>query len=229
MRRFAAFMRQKHRFMASLNLEQRDMKRKAHYDIYRTLLPLRARARFERAVLLSMLMDTAIQHKALVKQITKLVDAKIACKRARIQFHLRFFNTLDGHQRVNYGFLMMKKWKYKKMLHKRAMHKYRRFKRMVHRKYWRIKKRWGHHGHKHPHRHAHPHKHPHGYAPTKVAPKAKKSAPKAHKHFFAAPKKAAPAKVAPKKAAPVKVVPKAAPKKVAPKKVAPAKVVPTQR
>ena len=208
MMRFAYRMRQARKFWKSLRPEQREMKKHRKYEMIRTLLPLKARFKFERAVLISMLMDTNITEQVLRPQIEKVVAAKIACKRAHIQFHLRFFNTLDGHQRVSYGLLMMAKWKAHKRIKKRAMRWVRRFNGMVYH-YMHKMKRFS----NKVKARALPKVAPAAPAKKVQAAPAKKAK---HKHFFAAskPVKAAPVKAAPVKAAPVK---KAVPvKKAAP-------------
>ena len=145
-RRLARRKRAMWRFWKSLSHEQRMLKKQLKYDQFRTGVVLKAKVGLAKAELVAAMMDLNVTQKTLDGHIANMVNAKIAWKKNKINHFLKFRASLNDDQQVPFGFLMLRKWKHKKMLKWRAHRMVKRAMGFVKRKAWRMIKRWHHRG-----------------------------------------------------------------------------------
>lgn len=141
-KRMVKYMRHARRFWRGMSPEQRKMKRSMGYDKLQKMLPLKARIKYEWAVLVSQMMDTSVTLETLKGQIKKIAEAEGAAAKAYAGFHLKFYNTLNPEQRVHVGFMHLKKMSMKRRVKKRGRRIMMRFMRLVRRKIRKMRRRW---------------------------------------------------------------------------------------
>lgn len=106
------------------------------YEAQQSFIPAKARVNLEKAVLVSMMMSLNATVKGLKEQAEKVAQAKVELYRAKIKAHLRFYSSLNDIQRLQLGYIKLRKWKWHKQLKKKARRMLRKYHRLVRKKSW---------------------------------------------------------------------------------------------
>ncbi len=121
------------KLFSSLTPEQKALLQQNKFASFGEHMVLKAKFMYERAKLISLLLDPSVKKEDVFAQVDKVVAAKFACKKAKAFGNYKFYKSLNPKQKLQAGFLKLKQFKIKGMIQRKAAKAFKFFKKLTYR------------------------------------------------------------------------------------------------